>query len=977
MNPNPSNCLCHCGCGSSGSNGSSGSCGRNNQPGTIANRPGLRSIAYRAGTHASFYADMLAALSGQEAGALAALHTRQRDDPAVALLDAWAVVADVLSFYNQRIANEAYLRTATERRSVLELARLTGYRLRPGVAASVYLAYQIDGNAAPLTIPPGSRSQSVPGPGEQMQTFETAEPLAARSRWNQIKPRLSQPQLRNQANIVGQFLYLQGLTTRLAVNDALLVRFGEKDDALQPYRVDSMTLEPDAGRTRISLRAWHGEPGIAAAAAQASGLSTQAFGGLLNQLAQAPNVQPGNALRLKRDLTQAFAGGADVYPQLLQRLRPGLETNLYAALVNAPVAPPVPVQVYALRVAAPLFAHNAAHQPRPGRENVMLAAVNDYVDPNIANTWRDLALPDVRAEGVPVLALDRVYAGIRAETASSYALIDRPAVDTPRSEEGGRVLDAAVTLHRVSAIRTATMSTPAGAALEVTQLQVKDPWLRELREFADDIVKSTPILRGTRVYAQSELLELAEEPLDAALCDHDGAAQEIELDGLYDGLQPGRWMFLSGERSDMDGVHHVPATELVMLSAVRNGVRLQPIAHGSGADAEPQPPEIAQPLPGERVHTFITLARPLAYCYQRASVTLQANVVRATHGETRQEVLGGGDPRQRFQQLALKQGPLTYLAAATETGADSTLALRVNGLLWHEHVALAADGPHSRVYVSRRDDAGQTSVIFGDGQHGQRPTGGADNIRAVYRSGIGSGGNVGAGQITLTTDKPLGVASVNNPLRAAGGADADQLEQARRNAPLAVMALGRLVGVRDYADFARAFAGIGKASAVLNTGKARHGVTVTIAGIDDQPIDQNADLFRNLRTAMRQLGDPQLPLRLQLRIALALTVSARVALLPDYAWEEVAPRLRAALYQACGFAQREIGQAVVESAIIGVIHQVRGVRHVVLQVRVYDQEQLAQGLTPAAPTGVQRIAPDQIAYLTPEVPDALILELLP
>ena len=59
---------------------------------------------------------------------------RDDDDFSIALLDAWATVADVLTFYQERIANEAYLRTATERLSVLELARLIGYQLRPGVA---------------------------------------------------------------------------------------------------------------------------------------------------------------------------------------------------------------------------------------------------------------------------------------------------------------------------------------------------------------------------------------------------------------------------------------------------------------------------------------------------------------------------------------------------------------------------------------------------------------------------------------------------------------------------------------------------------------------------------------------------------------------------------------------------------------------------------------------------------------------------
>ena len=45
------------------------------------------------------------------------LKTRDPNDFAIALLDAWATVADVLTFYHERIANEGYLRTATERRS--------------------------------------------------------------------------------------------------------------------------------------------------------------------------------------------------------------------------------------------------------------------------------------------------------------------------------------------------------------------------------------------------------------------------------------------------------------------------------------------------------------------------------------------------------------------------------------------------------------------------------------------------------------------------------------------------------------------------------------------------------------------------------------------------------------------------------------------------------------------------------------------
>src|SRR5258708_13946457 len=128
-------------------------------PGTRLNRPGLNALSYRVGTHGSFLETMKARLSNLELAPedfeasvgpkpiqlrpLLNLTTRDSSDPSIAFLDAWATVADVLTFYQERIATEGFLQTATERRSILELARLIGYRLRPGVAASGCLAYTL------------------------------------------------------------------------------------------------------------------------------------------------------------------------------------------------------------------------------------------------------------------------------------------------------------------------------------------------------------------------------------------------------------------------------------------------------------------------------------------------------------------------------------------------------------------------------------------------------------------------------------------------------------------------------------------------------------------------------------------------------------------------------------------------------------------------------------------------------------------
>jgi hypothetical protein len=85
-------------------------------PAFLGNRPGLNALHYRVGTHGSFLESMKARLSSSQYPALQKLTTREGHDASIALLDAWATVADVLTFYQERIANEGYLRTAIERR---------------------------------------------------------------------------------------------------------------------------------------------------------------------------------------------------------------------------------------------------------------------------------------------------------------------------------------------------------------------------------------------------------------------------------------------------------------------------------------------------------------------------------------------------------------------------------------------------------------------------------------------------------------------------------------------------------------------------------------------------------------------------------------------------------------------------------------------------------------------------------------------
>jgi hypothetical protein len=248
-------------------------------PVEIANRPGLAAVQYRAGTWATFRESMRAGLSRDGRPALAALRTRAEDDPAIALIDAWASAADVLTFYTERIANEHYLRTATERRSVADLVSLLGYRLGPGVAARTWLAFTLEtapGAPPAAVIPARTRVQTLPGPGEVPQTFETTGDLPAVGAWN--RPVLGVTEARTPRNEDTHVL-LAGTATGLRPGQQLLFVADDWTATTRwaQARVTSVTADPAQGTTSVAFTpALAGLPLVAGAGVSVHGLGGQA-----------------------------------------------------------------------------------------------------------------------------------------------------------------------------------------------------------------------------------------------------------------------------------------------------------------------------------------------------------------------------------------------------------------------------------------------------------------------------------------------------------------------------------------------------------------------------------------------------------------------------------------------------------------------------------------------------------------------------
>lgn len=231
-------------------------CPSGEDPGTIANPPGQSAIAYRAGDFSSFRRALLRPRADEQA---IGQWRPAPGDLGLAVLEWWAYIGDVLTFYNQVYANEAYLRTATQPASVSGLAGLLGYRPAPGLAATGSLALMRKPGrpAEPLAVPAGMRVASVASPGVPSQIFEV-DPAATFDRPSALAVDLPpDPTLRVGADGTVSVL-LSGRVGRVKTGDELLLVDRAFDGSLDNWSVVSVSAitpvrDPVTGRANTLL----------------------------------------------------------------------------------------------------------------------------------------------------------------------------------------------------------------------------------------------------------------------------------------------------------------------------------------------------------------------------------------------------------------------------------------------------------------------------------------------------------------------------------------------------------------------------------------------------------------------------------------------------------------------------------------------------------------------------------------------------
>ena len=891
-------------------------------PEPIDNRPGLSVVTYRVGRYATFFASLQASLSDSNLPTLALLRTRDSSDFTIALLDAWAITLDILTFYNERIIGESFLRTAVDARSVMDLAKLVGFTPSPGVGASTNLVFTLNSAAgAPdnVLIPAGTRVQSVPQPGQRPQVFETSSDITGVIARNAIPAQISSPW---GLAVKATSTWITGTANNINVGDALLLISAPANVPATAGPADFVFItkvqaDPVAGNTQIT---WSNQLDHDYSATGASIYVFRKKAALFGVQAPSPKLFP-----------SLFTGTPPAdWPYAHTSGKPVNLDAAYTGLTPAGSSPGSPPQDLEWVVMASggniaFFQISAVTESNPNAYTLSSKTTALTLFTGSSLTGQGNNVNTLLTDYVKATRTTTVYLQSDLLTPASLPVTSWTASTAYKPQPGLIVPVCGSSIRLVGGMGIAA-NQPIGVSGKASRLQV---------------------LLGTK-----------------ALFTPSGASAGLAVTA-------GQQFMIAAYPPVSDQT--INGNLLWSVLTTKNVAGMLSIA---GAQVQLAPAGMTDPLTGESaiVSTVevngdvVTLAlKPaLTGIYDATTVTVNANAVAATQGETMHEILGSGDSTNSALPLSLKQSPLTYVASSANMGATSTLQVWVNNLQWHEQDDLLDAGPSDRVFITSRDAKQGVTVEFGDGLEGARPPTGQANIRAVYRKGIGSGGNVMSGQLSQALDRPQGLKGVTNPDAATGGADPDSADDARANAPLEVLTLGRVVSLEDYQNYARAFTGIAKALATWTWTGGTRSIFLTVAGANGSVFQASDNTLVKLKTALWTEGNPYVPITIASYTPVQFEIGANVLVDEvNYDSTQVLGQAWQTLLASFSFAPRAIGAGVAQSQIVAMIQQTPGV--LAVELTLFNRKGkagVATVLRAASPAAGQQGSPAPAELLT-------------
>jgi hypothetical protein len=394
------------------------------------------------------------------------------------------------------------------------MARLIGYELRPGVAASTYLAFTMDETTAvpipvagsvkaadpltpSLTLDAGLKVQSVPGPGEQAQTFETIEKIVARPEWSLIRPRLLQPRpLKTEYG----FFIVNDIANDLKKGDVLTLLINGKHELKKILRVE---LDKEAKTTTVYFDDNTSSPSFSDTPLLANGTISVLAGDKLDDAAVSFIT---STTWKEEDLAVLIEANKWSLGDLMKSIQKKLNAKTTAADPG----------VHLFRKTASPFGYNAPRKVTYNSNNL----------PKPISKWKEWGIK----ESNELIYLDSEYKEI-----------------LPGSFVGVQAAGDGLEKSKVFTIDNASIGSRSKYGLNAKSTSL-DIALGSETSWFDTTGKDFSIIRGINLFVQSEQLDIANWPITTLV-----KADSIMLDRWYPGLTTGQMIILTGERDDLKG----------------------------------------------------------------------------------------------------------------------------------------------------------------------------------------------------------------------------------------------------------------------------------------------------------------------------------------------------------------------------------------------------------------------------------------
>ena len=768
-----------------------------------------------------------------------------------------------------------------------------------------------------VLIAKGTKVQSVPGQGELPQIFETSEDIITRPRWNALKLQLKKCQILT--STIGK-IFVKGIDTGLKIGDKLLFVkddlnlfeiVGEdqynKTEYLSLRTVSKIQIDNENKNTIIEFVSNDDNTNSSNAIGNGVNVNqviqtkSKFINNVINSISKTINLLDGNYFERNNSFSnnqdnniindqnhKKWVIGSDQAELVSFALRNNINRNDFFRLYNESARKLIcenknGYQVYAFKIISPLFGHNAQKVIPPANVISLASQAQDDFDYDIVN------FKDIITDANRVVVLDTVYPTVIAD--GLFVL---------------KSFDEKIACFKIlQTVESSFVNTQYNLNSRCTSLKInindkQDKLLWEGEKEKDPILKKFKI-RSTIVYAESKLLELEEFiPIDENnILDNHHKSIILEQDsfGLVDALSVGQPICISGKRVNDDQ----GCSEIAIISSIE--------------------------ISDDGCHTKLFLENTLKFSYYASTVTINANVSRATHGETKSEILGNGDGSQKQQIFTLNQEPLTFISSDNFRGRESTMDIRINKLPWTEVSSLldakSTDQAY-KLYVDYLKNR-RINVVFGDGVYGSRIPTGDENVEAKFRIGVGYSGLLKPGQLKNLLDKPLGVRNVTNPISAIGGEEPENIEKIRKQIPLSLMTMERLVSSSDFKNFSLCFEGIGKVDSISVWNGLLNIVYITIGSSLGEKLTNESEIFNNLKSAIEKYKDP--PIRFQLLTFEMLTFNLDVTIIVsnNVNKKEIKSLIEKKLRETYSPVSRQLAQPIYKSEIILLIQEIKEV----------------------------------------------------